>query len=73
MRVWANGYAVGNYTLSTEGFQKKSMEIPRSVLNGKTLNIVLELPDAASPSDAGLSTDSRHLGIAMQTLRIDRA
>lgn len=73
MRVRANGHVIGNDTLSSEGFQEISLAIPGDVLDGETLKIVFEFPDAVSPRELGVSADSRRLGIAMETLRIDRA
>lgn len=51
-----------------------SFRCPRALAAaGRVLKIHLDLPDAMSPSELGLSPDPRLLGLALHSLRVDTA
>jgi tetratricopeptide (TPR) repeat protein len=51
-----------------------SFRCPRALAAAsRVLKIHLDIPDAASPSELGLSPDPRRLGLALHSLRVDMA
>jgi len=48
----------------------RSARIPRALLGSETMKITFMLPDAVSPSELGLSTDTRTLSIGLRAMRL---
>ena len=56
-----------------EGEMEQIVTIPKGTVTGTKLRIRLELPDARSPYEAGMSNDKRQLALAMESLVIREA
>lgn len=69
VRLIANGLQVAEFRI--DGRAVRTALIPWSVIAGRpSLDLVLELPDAARPVQLGLSGDDRQLGVAVSSLRL---
>lgn len=55
-------------TLIDAGRPKFVFEIPRDCTKNRSINLVIELPDAVSPYELGISDDQRTLGIAFEEI-----
>jgi len=62
-----NDRKAGEWIVSGPG--EYNVTIPQDYLEGCELKISLELPDAASPADLGVSSDSRILGPGVRTIK----
>ena len=69
--VWVNEKLVDIYY--AEGEMEQIVTIPKGTVTGTKLRIRLELPDARSPYEAGMSNDKRQLALAMESLVIREA
>lgn len=70
VNVLVNGRVAARWLIDREGAQEKKVIISASLQNGPNLEITFELPDATSPSSAGLSEDGRWLGLAVENILI---
>jgi hypothetical protein len=69
LHVAVNGVDVGRFTLTKPS--TRACRIPWSAINDrKVMDIRLDMPDAARPSELGSATDQRALGIAFASLKI---
>jgi len=66
--IYINDRKAGEWIVSGPG--EYNVTIPHDYLEGCELKISLELPDAASPADLGVSSDSRILGLGVRTIKI---
>lgn len=66
--IYANENFIGDYEFN--GDKINSIIIPNEYINGGTLILRFELPDAISPKELGASEDSRQLSLAMKTMSI---
>jgi hypothetical protein len=66
-RVWISvqGEPVGEQVLDVDDFTDMQITLPADQANGPWTTIELEFPDALVPSEIGLSSDRRRLGIAV--------
>ena len=64
-----NGRPVADLVLSDPDSKVYSIRLPKDVLDAKNV-LQLEVPDARSPQELGISKDSRRLGIAMELVRL---
>ena len=65
-----NGYRVADLTLTNKEAADYTIELPLSVL-ARDNELVLELPDAEYPSRLGVSSDTRLLGVNVQSIQIN--
>jgi len=63
-----NGRKAGVWIVTGPG--EYNLTIPQDYLKGPKLKISFELPDAASPANLGISSDSRKLALAMKTIKL---
>jgi hypothetical protein len=78
VNLFVNGENVGSWmveshsedwrAMETRRFLSRSVVIPKDLIKGSAMEIMLELPDAVSPMELGLSGDARLLGIAMRKM-----
>ena len=73
--VSANGQRIGTIAFTYRGDNAdRTVRIPGKLLhNGQVAEIRLDLPDAAAPSDIGLGSDGRLLGLYISSFRITGA
>ena len=67
--VNVNGVTVGSLEVTENELKEYAFTIPEDIFDD-LIEIVFELPDATSPSEHGISNDSRKLGIALRTMRL---
>lgn len=72
LSIRINNQPAGNLTLQESGAREYSIPLPAGLLSDKNI-LTLELPDAESPKNLGISEDTRRLGITVQWLQIDPA
>lgn len=65
-----NGQAVARPTLVDPRVTEATFDIPAHAVAVDNV-LALALPDARAPKSLGYSTDTRHLGLAVQRLRVD--
>jgi hypothetical protein len=68
--VLANGHEVGHFVVK-EDFQDYTTLIPKEDFGDSVLELALDLPDAACPIEIGAGTDSRTLGLAVVSLKLE--
>lgn len=66
VNIYANGKELGRWNVTSQA--KYRIKIPRNIITSPNLNILFELPDAASPVDFNMSSDARILGIAIHRI-----
>lgn len=66
VRVSANGRFLGAFEAGDPAWHE--VKVPRSCVDGRQLALELEFPRAVSPSALGVSTDTRQLGISLDTM-----
>lgn len=67
--LYVNGSQIAQTDVTQES--KLVFEVPQPVWNSsKVTTVLITLPDATSPSDLGLSIDSRRLGLGLHSLQI---
>ncbi|WP_250633191.1 hypothetical protein [Pinirhizobacter soli] len=70
VRINVNGVQVQSLDVSDE--RLVTVAIPGTVWNkSSVVTVTLALPDAASPSDLGLSNDNRKLGLMIHSVKVD--
>lgn len=63
---------VGNAQLETKFNKEEAVEVEIPVVtDGNARSIIFEFPDAKSPKELGISTDTRQLGLALVSLSIE--
>lgn len=70
--IVVNGQEIGEWVVVDRGVGRHDIVIPADLLDKSPLEIVFELPDAISPKEAGVSEDSRTLGIAVRTIELNK-
>ncbi|CAN7212310.1 DUF6311 domain-containing protein [Phenylobacterium sp. LjRoot219] len=70
--VMVGGQPVGRWTLAGPPAEYQ-VRIPRALVSGTQLNVVLKVDRPLAPSAVGPSTDSRQLGVGLQSVRLDLA
>ena len=73
IKVSAGEQELGEWVVTKTGNQSKEIIIPKTLLKDSKLKIELDFPDAASPQQFDLSSDSRMLGIAISSITFDKA
>jgi len=63
-----DGWNLGEWVAAGDKLQERALLIHHSRVTGDTTEIVLDLPDAASPSNLGIGEDLRALGIALHSI-----
>jgi len=72
--IYANGKKIGQWELSIQEWQEKSVLIPQEIVKGKNvLDIIFKLPNANSPLNMGVSDDNRDLGIAVKEFVLEKS
>lgn len=71
MSIWMNKHKLQDFSL-TSNTNQLFIVIPRDCFEENIQKITFELPDAASPSNLGISNDRRTLGIAVRTLSMSK-
>ena len=66
--VIVNGEEIGKWNIDKTGLYK--MAIPENLINTEEINILFVISDPLSPSEEGVSKDTRKLGIAVKKLVI---
>ncbi len=67
IHVLLNGQRLGTWTVDGQGLRELELQVPASRLS-ELNELTFEMPDGKSPKSAGLSDDTRRLGIAVQWL-----
>lgn len=70
--VMVGGRAVGRFALRAEP-STHTVRLPRELIGGPALDIVLKVDHAEAPSAKGDSLDSRRLGVGLRSVRLDGA
>ena len=70
--VIVGGHAVARWELAGEPAEHQA-RIPRALIPGAQLNVVLKVDRPLAPSELGQSTDSRRLGVGLRSVRLDSA
>jgi hypothetical protein len=66
--ILVNGHPAGEWVLTEEIQQSRSILIPNKFLRGKSVQLDFILPDATSPKSLNLSTDQRVLALSMSRM-----
>ncbi|MEO8434564.1 MAG: hypothetical protein ABI596_06690 [Pyrinomonadaceae bacterium] len=72
LSIKINNQPLGTLTLQESEAREYSTLVPARLLSDQNV-LTLELPDAESPKNLGISEDTRRLGVAVQWLQIDPA
>lgn len=70
--ILVGGRAVGRWTLSGAPADYQ-VRIPRELISGTALGVVLKVDRPQAPSAVGASSDSRLLGVGLRSVRLDLA
>lgn len=70
VNVYVGNKKIGSWKFKESGEQEKIVYIPNSQIKDSKLIITLELPNAASPYDLGMSEDTRSLGLFVETVSV---
>lgn len=70
LSIKLNNHSLGTVTLQESSPREYSTLVPARVLSDRNV-LTLQLPDAESPKNLGVSEDTRRLGINVQWLQID--
>lgn len=70
--VVVGGRAIGRWTLAGAPAEYR-VQIPRALIAGTTLRVVLKVDHPQAPSAVGASSDSRLLGVGLRAVRLDVA
>jgi hypothetical protein len=70
VNVLLNGENLVQWQATRYGFFRAW--VPAHLLSGRPVELTFELPDSKSPIELGISGDSRQLGIALSSLRLQR-
>ena len=69
--VVANGVTAKDFRLVAEGWQRLTVPIPEDTVGvDRRLEVVLRVPEPRTPTELGLSPDSRALGLRVRRMRI---
>lgn len=68
VNVLVNDQEIAKWVITEGGVKEHKLIISRELLDGPLMEIVFELPDAASPAELGVSGDPRTLAIAMREI-----
>jgi len=68
VKLYINDRSVGEWNVDRSGQYK--VEVPQGYLVDDSIRIVFELPDAASPSEMGISSDPRPLAISLKSMKL---
>jgi hypothetical protein len=68
--VSVNGILVSEWVETVRKAQKRAIRIPARAVDNRELNIVFDLPDAASPRSLGLGADRKLLGIGLRSVQL---
>lgn len=71
IRVYGNNAVLDEF--DANGEETRRIFVPKSVLNEGTLFIRIELPDARSPYDIGVSDDKRKIALGFHSMKIRKA
>jgi hypothetical protein len=71
IRVLANHHEVAQWTANQE-FGDYTATIPKQDLDAAVLEIAFDLPEAACPVEIGAGADSRTLGVAVSSIKLDQ-
>lgn len=69
--VWVNDTQLAEWHVSQFRFQDATVQIPAALVKEDTIRVRFEFPDAVSPKSIGLGADTRKLGLAIHSLRMD--
>lgn len=68
--VIAGGRTIGRWTLTAEP-SENSVSVPRELMPGPLLNVVLKVDHPLAPAARGGSGDTRLLGVGLRSVRLD--
>ncbi|MDP1622335.1 MAG: sulfatase-like hydrolase/transferase [Bacteroidales bacterium] len=68
VNILVNNKMVGQWVLTENCLQSKTVLIPNKILNGKSLDLSFIFPDATSPTSLNLDQDHRLLAIKMKKM-----
>ncbi len=68
VRLYANNEKIAEF--SAEGEEERTIPIPVQYIRDESLILRLEMPDAVSPKEKGVSDDARIISLALEEIAI---